>query len=43
MASTAISLSGVMDILNNSESNSTYFSANASIFNIPALELGNLF
>ena len=40
-ASTAVSLSGV--ILNISESNKMYHSANVSNFLIAALELGNLF
>ena len=43
IANTAISFSGVVDILNSNESNNVYFSANASTFCIPALELGNLF
>ena len=42
IANTAISLSGGMDILNNNESNNMYFSANASTFLIPTLELGSL-
>ena len=37
----AVSFSGV--ILNNSESNRMYFSANVSTFLIDALEVGNLF
>ena len=41
IAYTAVSLSGVVDILNNNESN-MYFSANVSTFLIPTLELGNL-
>ena len=43
MANTAVSLSGVNTILNNNKSNSIYFSANASIFFIADLLLGNLF
>ena len=43
MANTAVSLSEVVDILNNKESISIYFSASTSIFLIAALELGNLF
>ena len=42
IANTAVSLSGVVDILNNNEFNNMYFSANASTFLIPTLELGNL-
>ena len=42
IANTAVSFSGIVDILNNKESNNTYFSANASTFCIPTLELGNL-
>ena len=34
---TAVSLSGIVDILNNNESNNMDFSANASTFHIPAL------
>ena len=41
IASTVVSFSGV--ILNNSESNKTYHSANVSIFLIAALEVGSLF
>ena len=40
-ARTAVSFSGV--ILNNSESNRIYLSANISTFLIAALEVGNLF
>ena len=40
-ARTAVSFSGV--ILNNSESNRMYLSANVSTFLIAALEVGNLF
>ena len=40
-ASTAVSFSGV--ILNNSESNRMYCSANVSTFLITALEVGSLF
>ena len=32
IANTAISFSGIVDILNNKESNNTYFSAKASTF-----------
>ena len=42
IANTAISLSSLVDILNNNESNNMYFSANASTFLIPTLGLGNL-
>ena len=42
IANTAISLSGVINILNSSESNSIYFSANALAILIPTLELVNL-
>ena len=42
IANTAVSLSGVMDILKNNESNNIYFSANTSTFLTPTLELGNL-
>ena len=38
----AASLSGATVILNNSESNSIYFSANASTFLMPTLELGKM-
>ena len=42
IANTAVSLLSVVDVLNNNESNNIYFSANASTFHIPTLELGNL-
>ena len=43
IANTAVSLSGVVDILNNNESNHMYFSAKTSTFLIPTLELGNFY
>ena len=43
MANTTVSLSEVVDILNNKESNNIYFPASISIFLITVLELGNLF
>ena len=43
IANTAVSFSGVGVILNNSESNKMYHSANLSTFIIAALKLGNLF
>ena len=42
MTYTAAPLSGVTVILNNNESNNIYFSANASTFLIPTLELGKM-
>ena len=42
MAETAASLSGMTIILNNNESNNIYFSASASTFLIPTLELGKM-
>ena len=42
IANTAISFPGIVDILNNKESNGMYFSANASTFCIPTLEPGSL-
>ena len=39
IVNTAASLSGVTVILNNKESNNIYFSASASTFLIPTLEL----
>ena len=42
MANTAASLSGVTIVLNNNESNNIYFSASASTFLIPTLELGKM-
>ena len=43
MANIAVSLSGVVDILNNRESSKIYFPTSTSIFLIAAFELGNLF
>ena len=43
MANTTVSLLGVVDTLNNKESNNLYFSASVSVFLIAVLELGNLF
>ena len=42
MANTTASLSGVTAILNNNESNNIYFSASASTFLIPTLDLGKI-
>ena len=42
MANTAASLSGMTVILNDNESNNIYFSASASTFLIPILELGKI-
>ena len=43
IANNVVSFSGVVIILNNNESNSTYFSAKVSTFQITVLVLGNLF
>ena len=43
IANSAVSFSGVVIILNNSESNNIYLSANTSTLCLLLLELGNLF